>query len=528
MGLVRSYPISARSLSDESLSSLQYWPWVGVGVLLAFIFLSFVLGGLERLRGNSVGEVEEKARRIADQSNEIKAHEDEIRAQKNETKAREDEIQAQKNEVKAREDEIKALRDRIKALKHEVRAQEDKIETQKDEIEAQKGEVKAQGGRIKARGGEIKAQGDRIKALEDEVGAQKDKIKAQKDEIKAQRDRIKAREDEIKAQKGEMKAQKDEIRTHQNSIQTLEIGRDKLMERVSTLNIRKTRLEDQNKALDQTLQGKNAELGRNNTTITQLRNEVTSKDEEIAEKNQTIAANEVTIGDLRLAKNRVNQDLITARGRIRDLEGREEQLERRINFSQEVTADNEDAYAETIDNLEDRIRDLRLEKNRLTGDLTGAQRTTSHNERTIARLERMIDFLQQRTADLDGDEDSHAERSTKHEAREERGNRMLSIMPGSWQDNLPQEEDASDMEEVPGATGSSIRDVQIHQLIIGLQQMLHLQGPCRHVELDGAHVAEIDSIIRHTTDLMDRLNDAMHQELVLLVLDIMGHLGVGQ
>jgi len=475
MGPVRSYPTSARSLPDESLSSLQYWPWVGVGVLLAFVFLSFVLGGLERLRENSVGEVEERSKKVADQSGEIKVHEDEMMAQK-----------------------------------------------------------------------------DKIRAQKDEMRAQKDKIRAQKDEMKTQKGKIKTQKDKIKTQKNKIKAQKDKIRTHQNSIRTLKIGRDELTGRVRTLNMRKTRLEDQNKALDQTLQernaelgrnnttiarlrsgvaskdeeiakktktlqGKNAELGRNNTTITQLRNEVASKDEEIAEKNQTIAANEVTIGDLRLAKNRVNQDLITARGRIRDLEGREEQLERRINFSQEVTANNEDAYAETIDNLEERIRDLRLEKNRLTGDLTGAQRTMSHNERTIARLERMIDFLQQRTADLDGDE-----------TREERGNRMLSIMPGSWQENLPQEEDASDMEKVPGATGSSIRDVQIQQLIIGLQQMLHLQGPCRHVELGGTQVAEIDSIVRHTTDLMDRLNDAMHQELVLLVLDIMSHLGIGQ
>ena len=41
-------------------------------------------------------------------------------------------------------------------------------------------------------------------------------------------------------------------------------------------------------------------------------------------------------------------------------------------------------------------------------------------------------------------------------------------------------------------------------------------------------MADIGTNVRQMDNFMDRLNDSMHEELMQLVLDIMGHLGIAQ
>ena len=69
---------------------------------------------------------------------------------------------------------------------------------------------------------------------------------------------------------------------------------------------------------------------------------------------------------------------------------------------------------------------------------------------------------------------------------------------------------------------------QVRQVIAGIKQLLHPQGQCPLAIHGGLEIADIGANVRQMDNFMDRLNDSMHEELMQLVLDIMGHLGIAQ
>lgn len=58
--------------------------------------------------------------------------------------------------------------------------------------------------------------------------------------------------------------------------------------------------------------------------------------------------------------------------------------------------------------------------------------------------------------------------------------------------------------------------------------MLHLLGACPNAGDYEADLRGLEALAKQIKDLFEQLNDSMFEELVRLVLDVMGHLGVRQ
>jgi len=69
---------------------------------------------------------------------------------------------------------------------------------------------------------------------------------------------------------------------------------------------------------------------------------------------------------------------------------------------------------------------------------------------------------------------------------------------------------------------------QVRRVVTGIKQLLHTQGRCPLVAQGGPEISAVEANVRQMDNFMDQLNDSMHEELVQLVLDIMGHLGIAQ
>jgi hypothetical protein len=263
---------------------------------------------------------------------------------------------------------------------------------------------------------------------------------------------------------------------------------------------------------------------------------IAQRDAAIAERDAAIAGRDAAVdrrNELRLQLNNLDQQLRVAMRTIGDLQRDIERQGRRMNFltqeNVELRAQNADlrgqleqidstpeqpspapSTAQILEDLENRVAELGLQVNASRSDLRNARSTVRDLETTIARKDRIIEFLNQRIADHNVDDSDD----------------------GLYDDSLTA---VSTRPQTPAAatdawlvTRGPNPNSQVRRLVTGLQQVLHLLGRCSLGHKHRAQVENLEVLIDHMGDLVGQLNDSMFEELVQLVLDVMGHLGVRQ
>ncbi|KAH8654594.1 hypothetical protein BGZ60DRAFT_532962 [Tricladium varicosporioides] len=457
MGVIQQrMPLAAQTL--PLARSLQHHEalWVGLGALLGFLFVSFIFGALETIRGNTPDSYRETVERLQTSVNKIT------------------ELSEEKDAIIVEKDAIEA--DIVAA----VTARDDAFAERQAAIDARIAAIAARDEAVAQRQidvtGAVAARNQANERLEEAEEAMTAAFIA-RDTAIAERD----------ATNVEM----------QLCVQEAAELRDRLNDYRESLAATRTRLArlDGERAMDA----------------------YTAQIELDIRTSQT----DQTIGELRLQVNNHRQTAMIASTRIRELENEAERAILRINVLQEQILDlqpndNERVQqaaananlAEMLENSETRASELRLNLNTTQGNLRSETRTRVDLERRVQWQDKIIAFLNQKIAEQNLDQDHQS--LSEATMRPQTPVRLI---------DFPNEE---------FGTSGPIPNRSVRRLVTGLQRALHVLGSCSHAQEHKDKLEDLDVLVEGMRDFMEQLNDSMFEELVQLVLDVMGHLGVRQ
>jgi len=307
------------------------WPWLGVGALLGFVFVSLILGALERWRGNSpkafrakIDAVKIQSFTIGTQKRRIEDLEKEERVQKQiiddlgKWKAR------KKIKSKTKKRRIAELEDEKKELLEKV-GWKDAVIVEKDE------EIERKNQELEARDETITTKEDTIRTLtieQSELSRDLTATRTQLNRVEASEQRllqqVNFQLEEVLERNAEITRQSRQIAELKQSLENME----ELRREMSGMRARIADLERNEARLHQRWIHLLAEVGKKDDELERKHRETEQKDAIILEHEDTIEA----LRQSAVLKNEKIRDLSGADERARRVEEREQALMKRVNY----------------------------------------------------------------------------------------------------------------------------------------------------------------------------------------------------
>lgn len=119
--------ISPRSVSTASILHTGILSWVGVGALLAFVFISLAFGALEHVRKNSPQTAKENRKTIRDQKKALAAQRIQLDDLRRSEQVKDAEITERRNQVRALDRAERELKRRVEELEGRSKDTEDEM-----------------------------------------------------------------------------------------------------------------------------------------------------------------------------------------------------------------------------------------------------------------------------------------------------------------------------------------------------------------------------------------------------------------
>lgn len=362
------------------------------------------------------------------------------------------------------------------------------------------------------------------------------------------------RKEELDTEKAEKSHLTDSLQNLKTKVDVLAQQLDDATNKVASLNNQiaaKKKELDKVKAENSQLTGSLQDLQAERAVLAQqldvARNEVARRNAQVADQVTEIRNLNEAVTDLRMTRNRLQQELaVTTRANC-DLTQENENLHQRIHFLSEFVIEIENRSRDNsqiieglrnilrdtqpngqgqdrgdvdlarrdinglLQEVDNTIRHLRNEGNQLRAQLRIETRQAQESRRTIERMHQRMVFFQEEAAEMNErlnelEEDCRLSRPSSRAA--------LQIANEPWIDD-------------PISSGP-IRDEQIRELVTGMRNILHHHGECSGCPGWRQESNRLTELVRAIEGFMERLNDSMAEDLVFLILDTLTHLRIAQ